>query len=104
MPSGAPSAAANNAAVPSDLLHELFERQAGSRPDSIGVLFGTERLTYGEVERRAKRLAHFLRARGIAHRNCVCLLLPRAAARYGALLAILQARAACSPPSPAATA
>src|SRR5258705_11860723 len=49
----------------SRILHQIFEAQADARPDAIAVLFGTERTTYLELERRANRLARRLRAQGV---------------------------------------
>src|SRR5690606_3982636 len=38
-------------------LHELFERRAQERPQAIAIRFEDERLSYGELERRANQLA-----------------------------------------------
>ncbi|MGH7561802.1 MAG: amino acid adenylation domain-containing protein [Gemmatimonadales bacterium] len=46
------------------LLHEGFERQADSRPDATALAADGGPLTYGELERRANRLAHRLTALG----------------------------------------
>jgi len=54
------------APFPSDVcMHELFEAQAARTPDAPAVVFGGERATYDEFNRRANRLAHHLRARGV---------------------------------------
>ncbi|HLM54865.1 MAG TPA: amino acid adenylation domain-containing protein, partial [Pyrinomonadaceae bacterium] len=42
-------------------LHELFEAQAARSPDSPALTFEGSRLTYGELNGRANRLAHHLR-------------------------------------------
>ena len=45
-------------------LHQPFEARAASRPDAVAVLFEGRALTYGELNRRANRLAHRLRSAG----------------------------------------
>ena len=51
---------------PSDTtLHTLFETQVERTPDAVAVVFEDQRLTYRELNRRANRLAHALRAQGV---------------------------------------
>jgi len=59
------------------LLHELFECQADARPDATALLCGKVMMTYGELERRANRLARLLRQRGVGRGDYVGLWLPR---------------------------
>ena len=42
-------------------MHELFEEQVGRRPEAVAVVFEEESVSYGELDRRANRLAHYLR-------------------------------------------
>src|SRR5438552_4161650 len=54
----------NNTAVayPQDrCLHQLIEAQAERTPDRVAVVVDERHLTYGELNRRANRLAHHLR-------------------------------------------
>ena len=83
-----------------DLLHELFERQADTRPDGIALVCAGQSLTYREVECRANQLAHLLRSRGVRRGDCVGLWLPRSLDAYVTLLAILKAGAAYVPLDP----
>jgi len=41
-------------------IHRLFEEQAAARPEATALVFGREHLTYGELNERANRLAHYL--------------------------------------------
>jgi non-ribosomal peptide synthetase component F len=42
-------------------IYELFEEQAAERPDEVAVVSGREQWTYEDVNRRANRIAHYLR-------------------------------------------
>jgi non-ribosomal peptide synthetase-like protein len=84
----------------SELLHELFEHQAAAYPDSIALQCADQRLSYGELERRANQLARFLRSHGVRRGDCVGLWLERSMEAYIALLGILKAGAAYVPLDP----
>ncbi|MCF2907163.1 amino acid adenylation domain-containing protein [Pseudoalteromonas sp. DL2-H2.2] len=43
-------------------IHELFEQQAAAAPEQVALCFGEQTLSYGELNRRANQLAHYLRA------------------------------------------
>jgi amino acid adenylation domain-containing protein len=49
------------AGFPGVCLHELFEERASSAPGRVAVITGDSRHTFGEVESRANRVAHWLR-------------------------------------------
>jgi len=83
-----------------ELLHELFEATTDRYPDRPALVCETTRLTYGEVEAAANRLAHHLRSVGVTKGCCVALLLPRGADAIVALLGVLKAGAAYVPLDP----
>ncbi|HEX2093844.1 MAG TPA: amino acid adenylation domain-containing protein, partial [Longimicrobiaceae bacterium] len=72
-------------------LHELFAAQAARTPEAVAVVFGRERLTYAELERRSGQLARHLRARGVGPDARVGLFLERSAETVVAVLGILRA-------------
>ncbi|HEU0301713.1 MAG TPA: amino acid adenylation domain-containing protein, partial [Longimicrobium sp.] len=83
---------ATDAAYPIGLcLHELFEAQVARTPDAAAVSFAGQALTYAELNARANRLAHHLRALGVGPDVRVALCVERSAERVVGLLAVLQA-------------
>ncbi|AEI43027.1 non-ribosomal peptide synthetase [Paenibacillus mucilaginosus] len=82
-------------------LHALFESRAAEAPGRTAVVSGTERIAYGELNRRANRLARRLREHGVAADEPVCLLLGRTIETVTAILAVLKAGGAYVPVDPA---
>jgi amino acid adenylation domain-containing protein len=78
-------------------VQDLFERQAAIRPDAVAVVFGDERLTYGELNRRANRLAWRLRELGVGPEARVGVCLERSPELIVALLGALKAGGAYVP-------
>ena len=78
-------------AAESLLLHELFERQAARTPDAVAVAGDHGHLSYAELDRRANRLARFLRAAGVGPEVAVGLLVERTPAMVVAILGVLKA-------------
>jgi amino acid adenylation domain-containing protein len=74
---------------------------AAARPDAVAVRCEDTRLTYGELDRRADRLAHALRALGVGDRDRVGVCLERSAELIVVLLAVLKAGATYVPMDPA---
>ncbi|WP_158693199.1 non-ribosomal peptide synthetase, partial [Streptomyces viridochromogenes] len=81
-------------------LHGLFEAQAARRPAHPAVECGTTVLTYGEVDRRANRLAHRLAELGVGPETRVGVCLERGPDLLVVLLAILKAGGAYLPLDP----
>ncbi len=82
-------------------LHELFERQASRFPEAIAVVCGGEELAYGELNRRANRLAHYLRKSGVGRGSLVGLCVDRSLKMATGLLAIAKAGGCLAPLDPA---
>ncbi|HEX3528165.1 MAG TPA: amino acid adenylation domain-containing protein [Thermoanaerobaculia bacterium] len=82
-------------------VHGLFEMQADRIPDAPALLAGACRLTYGELEARANRLAHRLRALGVGPESLVGVALDRSAALVVAVLGVLKAGGGYVPLDPA---
>ena len=78
-------------------VHGLLSAAAQARPDSILVVDGAARVSYGEIEARAGRIAHLLRARGVGRGDRVGLLLPNSAGYIAAYFGILRAGAVAVP-------
>ncbi|MFJ8888265.1 amino acid adenylation domain-containing protein [Streptomyces sp. NPDC102402] len=81
-------------------LAETVRRQAGTTPQALAVVAEDQTLTYGELEERANRLAHWLAGRGVRPESLVAVRLPRSAELVVALLAVLKAGAAYVPIDP----
>ena len=78
-------------------VHEQFEAQAARTPDAVAVECDGGRLTYGELDARANRLARRLLREGVGPEERVGLLSGRSAESLVALLAVLKAGGAYVP-------
>ena len=81
-------------------IHALFEEQVGKTPDAIAVVFEEEELTYWELNARANRLAHYLRALGVGPEVLVGICVERSLEMVVGLLGILKAGGAYVPLDP----
>ena len=80
--------------------HELFESHAKRSPSATAVVFGEERVSYGELDGRANRLAHRLRGLGVGPDVRVGLCQERSVSMVVSLLAVLKAGGAYVPLDP----
>ena len=82
-------------------VHELFEEQVEKTPDAVAVVFENDLLSYAELNRRANRLAHYLRGLGVGPDARVAICVERSLETVIGLLAILKAGGAYVPLDPA---
>jgi amino acid adenylation domain-containing protein len=78
----------------------IFERIAKENPNTVALIRGDIELTYGELNKRANRLAHRLRLAGVTIETLVPCCLPRSIEMIVAFLAVLKAGAAYVPIDP----
>jgi amino acid adenylation domain-containing protein len=76
---------------PGRCVHELFEMQVDSTPEAVAVVCEAQRLTYGELNQRANRLAHYLRQLGVQPEVPVGICVERSLDMIVGLLGILKA-------------
>ena len=81
-------------------INQLFEEQVGRTPHAMAVVYEDARLTYGELNRRANRIARHLRLLGVGPDVLVGLCIERCAEMIVALLGILKAGGAYLPLDP----
>lgn len=72
-------------------IHELFEEQVEKTPDNTAVVFNDCRLTYGELNARANRLARVLRKKGIEPESAVGIIVEHSLEMVLGVLAVLKA-------------
>ncbi|HJP02699.1 MAG TPA: MupA/Atu3671 family FMN-dependent luciferase-like monooxygenase [Planctomycetota bacterium] len=82
-------------------VHELFETQAARTPEACALVFGDERLTYGDLDERANRLAAHLRTLEAGPDRLVGLYLERGVELVVAMLGVLKSGGAYLPLDPA---
>lgn len=91
----------SQATFPEDeTISRLFEKQAAQQPDAAALAFGSETLTYGQLNRRANRLAQILRAKGVGPETIVALYLPRSIEMIVAILGVVKSGGAYLPIDP----
>jgi len=93
----------NNTAAPypQRCIHQLFETQASATPKAPALHCNGETISYGELERRANRIAHRLRAAGVGPDVPVGVCMERTPDMVAGLLGILKAGGCYLPLDPA---
>jgi amino acid adenylation domain-containing protein len=80
---------------------QLVSACAARTPEAIALKTGTKAMTYGELDRKANQLAHYLIARGIGAESIVAIGLERSLDSVVCALAIFKAGGAYLPLDPA---
>lgn len=83
-----------------DCIHHLIQQQVGRTPQAIAVSFGTQQLTYQELDARANQVAHHLLKLGVKPDDLVGIYIERSLEMVIGLLGILKAGGAYVPLDP----
>ena len=81
-------------------VHELFTARAEREPERVALVFEAAVVSYGELNRRANQLGHYLRRLGVGPETLVGVCLERSVEMVVALLGILKAGGAYVPLDP----
>ncbi|MBB5078728.1 non-ribosomal peptide synthetase [Nonomuraea endophytica] len=82
---------ATAAPLPDGLLHEPFLRQAAKTPGRVAVITPAERVTYGELLRRATEVAGALKERGLTPGETVAVAMDKGVEQVAAVIGTLLA-------------
>ncbi|CAH1057343.1 non-ribosomal peptide synthetase [Paenibacillus pseudetheri] len=88
---GDAAAASTQATVEWTGFVQEVERQAARTPDAAAIQFSAEIMTYAELNERANRLAHSLRAKGVGPERIVALMASRGPLLLVGILGVLKA-------------
>jgi len=81
-------------------IHQLIAAQAEQTPDRVAVAFSGQQLTYGELNKRANQLAHYLQGMGVGPDVLVGICVERSLEMLVGILGILKAGGAYVPIDP----
>ncbi len=87
--------------APDELVHERILAQAARRPHAVAIEDGRQRLSWGELARRAEQLAARLRDHGVGPESLVALWMERSLELIWGQLGVLCAGGAFLPLDPA---
>jgi amino acid adenylation domain-containing protein len=89
--------ATNTDCLQDETVLALFEAQVARTPQAVAVVHEHQQITYGALNRRANRLAHYLIGLGVQPDDFVAILLPRSIDLVTSQLAILKCAATYVP-------
>lgn len=87
----------NGTKRPNTCVYEMFEEQVTKNMDVVAVVYQEESYTYGELNVRANKLAHFLKKKGVSSNTLVAIFMERSLDMIVGLLGILKAGGAYLP-------
>lgn len=82
-----------------ECVHDRVARRAAADPDGIALVAGARRITHGELDRWANRIAHSLSASGVGRDQVVAVAADPSPELIAGQLGVLRAGAACLPVS-----
>ncbi|ASS75402.1 hypothetical protein CIG75_10640 [Tumebacillus algifaecis] len=86
--------------VRDELLHQLFEEQVLRTPDHPALVFEGRTMSYRELNERANRVAHHLKAQGLGRCQLAAIFMERSFEMVVAVFGVLKAGAAYLPLDP----
>ena len=89
-----------SAEPPAESIYELIEQQVARSPDAVAAVFGSEAVTYRELQTRADQLASRLHTAGAVPGSLVAICLERELWMLIAMVAVLKCGAAYVPIDP----
>src|SRR6185369_3577389 len=81
-------------------IHEMFEAQVARTPEAVALVFEDDEVSYGDLNRRANQLGHYLRELGVGAETLVAVMMERSVEMVVALLGVLKAGGAYVPIDP----
>jgi len=89
---------ATKADYPKDkTITQLFRKQAAKTPDEAAVIFGNDRITYSELDKKSNQLARVLRNKGVQADSIVGIMADRSIEMVIGIIGILKAGGAYLP-------
>lgn len=82
------------------VFHQMFEEQAEKTPQKVALMWNEAFMTYGELNRQANQLAHFLLEQGVRPNDLVGICFDRSFDMIVSILAVFKAGAAYVPIDP----
>jgi len=82
------------------VIHLLFEERVRETPDNIAVVYNNQKLTFDQLNKKANRLARFLRKSGVKPETAVAISVERSPEMVIGLLGILKSGGVYLPVDP----